>query len=300
MIITNKFNVHLDCFTFIPVMYAMQCDSNTRVLQFSLYNRGDIYLIPDGVSASVSYKKTDGTGGFYDTLPDGTTPACEIDKSVVRAIMSEQVLACPGHTQVTVSLKQKDCVLAAFPVIIEVLPNPGVGAAKSVDYFSLAAAINAAEKAAGKPSLTLTVIRDDGKYRLKEGYTAADLDRVFNAGKIMYCIVQAAGITAYLTEFEPSHRYIFTAVIGSKEHRISITDTGVDYTITPLAGTSSGFCEKLTFTGAVEAEYDGSKSVTVEIPTGGSNVHVGSQEPEDENVTLWIDPDQGDPADFIS
>lgn len=52
--------------------------------------------------------------------------------------------------------------------------------------------------------------------------------------------------------------------------------------------------EKLTFEGAVSATYDGSSPVVVNIPKGGSGVHVGSEPPADPSVNVWIDPEGGD------
>lgn len=52
--------------------------------------------------------------------------------------------------------------------------------------------------------------------------------------------------------------------------------------------------EKLTFEGAVSVTYDGSSPVVVNIPKGGSGVHVGSEPPADPSVNVWIDPEGGD------
>lgn len=60
--------------------------------------------------------------------------------------------------------------------------------------------------------------------------------------------------------------------------------------------------QKLILTGAVEAEYDGSAEVTVEIPEGGSGgsaeVHIGSDEPTGDEV-VWINAEGDADGGFI-
>ena len=51
---------------------AVREDSHARALEIALLHGGRAWPLPHGVRAVVRYAKADGTGGAYDTLPDGT------------------------------------------------------------------------------------------------------------------------------------------------------------------------------------------------------------------------------------
>ena len=52
------------------IIHAVQDDSNSRKIAFSIYAGGAQWAVPNGTLVTVRYKKSDGTAGFYDTLPD--------------------------------------------------------------------------------------------------------------------------------------------------------------------------------------------------------------------------------------
>lgn len=72
----------------------MQDDINSRKIAFSIYAGGAQWAVPDGTLVTVRYKKPDGTAGFYDTPPDGVTPAATIDGNVVTVALVPQALRC--------------------------------------------------------------------------------------------------------------------------------------------------------------------------------------------------------------
>lgn len=117
-----------------PRLHMMQNDANTRVLQISL-TAGDVaWNVPDGVTAAVAYRKPDGTRGFYDTLPDGTS-AVSINGSVVTAILAPQALTAAGEISAALILNDKDLnQLATFPFVILAAPNPAAGAVSDHYY----------------------------------------------------------------------------------------------------------------------------------------------------------------------
>lgn len=56
-----------------PTIYAKQLDSLSRTVMVSLYSNGAAWNIPaDATVIAVGYRKSDGTQGLYDVLPDGT------------------------------------------------------------------------------------------------------------------------------------------------------------------------------------------------------------------------------------
>ena len=96
---------------------------------------------------------------------------------------------------------------------------------------------------------------------------------------------------------------IFSGIIDTKSYNVIVEPDGdanvvikylVRDTDIPKVPDALPNPEKLTFEGAVSATYDGSSPVVVNIPKGGSGVHVGSEPPADPSVNVWIDPEGGD------
>lgn len=120
-----------------PVVEAVQNDSCTRAVDIELLADKTAWTVPDGVKASLAYRTMDGTGGWYDTLPDGTD-ACSIDGNVVTVILAPQVLACAGViTAVLVLQNEALKQLSTFGFRIRVQPNPAAGEGISNAYYNL-------------------------------------------------------------------------------------------------------------------------------------------------------------------
>lgn len=136
------------------IIHAVQDDSNSRKIAFSIYAGGAQWAVPDGTLVTVRYKKPDGTAGFYDTMPDGSTPAATIDGNVVTVALVPQAITVCGN--VPVQIKLYDSVgtsIATFAVVMHVSANVVSDAEiVSSDYYSiltkqLADALAAAESA---------------------------------------------------------------------------------------------------------------------------------------------------------
>lgn len=117
-----------------PMVNAMQADENSRVLEIALSANGSEWEIPDGVSFSMAYKKPDGTKGLYDTLPDGSS-ASSVDGNVVSIRLAPQMLTVPGIVTASVVISAGDQRISTFPIIVNVIQNPAVGAVGSEDYY---------------------------------------------------------------------------------------------------------------------------------------------------------------------
>lgn len=138
------------------IIHAVQDDSNSRKIAFSIYAGGAQWAVPDGTLVTVRYKKPDGTAGFYDTLPDGSTPAATIDGNVVTVSLVPQAFTVRGN--VPVQIKLYDSVgtsIATFAVVMHVSDNVVSDAEiVSSDYYSvltkqIADVLAAAEKIDG-------------------------------------------------------------------------------------------------------------------------------------------------------
>lgn len=115
---------------------AVQNDQYSRCIEFPLTANGEAWTIPDGATAIVRYKKPDGTGGNYDTMPDGS-PAYSIHDNTLTVILAPQVLTVPGLVMLAVGLFEGDAEVNTFTVYVYVQSNPGVHV-QSENYYKIA------------------------------------------------------------------------------------------------------------------------------------------------------------------
>jgi hypothetical protein len=137
MEVIHKLTMHLDDRRLLPCLEMVQCDANTRVLELTLMSEGEAWQVPSGMAVSVAFRKSDGTAGWYDKLPDETA-ACSFSGNVVRAVLAPQVLTAWGKTEVAVVIQEPSTLdqIAVFPLCIEVARNPAAGKGISNDYYN--------------------------------------------------------------------------------------------------------------------------------------------------------------------
>lgn len=119
MIITNNLNMDLQQPGFAPVIYAVQNDRYCRNLALAMYSGGEIWTIPETASAMVRYRKADGLGGEYDTLPDGSA-AWSVSENVLTVALAPQVTTAAGPVQITVVLLDGQRQVSTFSVLLHV------------------------------------------------------------------------------------------------------------------------------------------------------------------------------------
>ena len=121
------------------IIHAVQNDNNSRKIAFNIYAGGAQWAVPDGTLVTVRYKKPDGTAGFYDTLPDGSTPAATIDGNVVTVALVPQALTVCGNVPVQIKLYDSaGTSIATFAVVMHVSDNVVSDAEiVSSDYYSV-------------------------------------------------------------------------------------------------------------------------------------------------------------------
>lgn len=121
------------------IIHAVQDDSDSRKIAFSIYAGGAQWAVPDGTLVTVRYKKPDGTAGFYDTLPDGSTPAATIDGNVVTVALVPQAFTVCGNVPVQIKLyNSAGASIATFAIVMHVSANVVSDAEiVSSDYYSV-------------------------------------------------------------------------------------------------------------------------------------------------------------------
>lgn len=134
MIITNKINVYVHQNGEYR-LDAVQGDTG-RVVQLSLYTGDGSWPLPEGAAVQIRYRKPDGTGGFYDTLPDGSC-AYRVEENRVVFALAPQMLTVPGEVEAQVLLLWKKQELATFTIRLQIQEDPSVGVLESEDFVNL-------------------------------------------------------------------------------------------------------------------------------------------------------------------
>lgn len=121
----------------MPEIYAKQGDACTRKVQISLSN-GGISWSPGKSDVAIRFCKSDGTGGIYDKLPDGTKayayPTTALNDVIIT--LAPEVLTCAGDVLVDVVFSDSAEVLATFSFVVHVQASPMAGITPSNSYYS--------------------------------------------------------------------------------------------------------------------------------------------------------------------
>lgn len=129
MQVLHKLTMDLSDGWTIPVIRVVQNDSNTRAVEMSLLNNSDPWKIPNGITATVGYRKPNGTVGSYSALSNGKS-AVSLSGSTLTAILASQMLDTPGVVQAVVTLQDTSTnQLSSFPFNIQVQKNPALDGA---------------------------------------------------------------------------------------------------------------------------------------------------------------------------
>lgn len=138
MIITQTIQMDLDRMGIAPCIEAVQGDTGTRAVELTLCSGGAPWPIPTGVTGRIRFQKPDGTGGVYDTMPDGTA-AVRFQGSRITTTLAPQMLTAAGIVFVQVEMILAGKSLATFPFRVAVQQDLCGDALDSEDYINLSA-----------------------------------------------------------------------------------------------------------------------------------------------------------------
>jgi len=159
--ITHKISMDLDRYS-VPGFDAVCGDRNTRELEITLYAGGQVLEIPAEATVSVRYQKPDGTGGFYDLLPDGS-PAWGISGNKIIMTLAPQTLTVPGCVIMTVCLTAGEREISTFQILMNVRPAVGMVPADSGNYWYLSGSLPQPENAAVGEVLVVESVDSRGR-----------------------------------------------------------------------------------------------------------------------------------------
>ncbi len=188
MIITNKVNLDLKRPSWITPIFAVQDDKYSRNIELTLTCDGIPWVVPADAVPVISYSKANGTGGLYDTLPDGTQ-AWTVQGNVLTVALAPQVLTLPGAVSLAVTLIQGQIQISTFALLIDVHPAVGAGIAPSEPYFHVAKLLPAPAVSSEGQFLRVKAVNELGHVTATEAVDAV-----------------SAGLPAGFTEAEGSAR----------------------------------------------------------------------------------------------
>lgn len=154
---TSYLNLDLQRPDISAVSCAVADDSNSRLIRARLSDGGLAWTPPAGTLGQIRFKKPDGHGGAYDTLPNGSE-AVTFDGSTAVLALADQVLALDGPGTVRMQLHLYNTAgerLSSFAFDLFVGENVLTDAdIESTDYYNLlttqiSAVLNAAESLTG-------------------------------------------------------------------------------------------------------------------------------------------------------
>ena len=121
MTITHKLSIDLLRQENIAPIDAVQNDAG-RVLALMLHANGIPWVIPQGVEVKVRYRKSDGIGGEYNVLPNGSS-AWSMDGNVLTIALAPQVLTTAGEVALSVLLTKEHAAIHTFDIRLQVQPD---------------------------------------------------------------------------------------------------------------------------------------------------------------------------------
>ena len=136
MTIIHKLEMDLTALCPPPQIPAKQGEANARAVELTLLENGAPWTIPPEAVVLIRYRKPDGTGGMYDTLPQGER-AWSAEGQRLTVTLARQMLACPGMVRADVVLSTAGEILCCFEMHILVEKDILTAAElESQDYYN--------------------------------------------------------------------------------------------------------------------------------------------------------------------
>lgn len=178
MNVISKINVDLQNNGSVSTVSVMQRDRYARILEMTLLSGGEVWNVPENASAVICYRKADGKGGEYDTLPDGTT-AWTAEGNVLRVILAPQVVTTAGPVQLSVTILEGKEQISTFGILLDVQAAVGGGVESSEEYAYVTGWLPAPSKAKVGQFFRVSSVNEKGKVL---GVEAVDLDALEQEG----------------------------------------------------------------------------------------------------------------------
>lgn len=197
----------------------------SRHLDILLFNGREPFPIPDNAAVLIQFRKADGKGGAYDTLPDGT-PAWSCRKNILHISLAEQAMTFPGIVTLSVSLIAGGKRLTTFPVDMVVHQLARASAEESENYFNVTGFLVAPWNAKPGQYLRISGVNTEGRVTQVE---AASPESAAMDPEQLYQIVDT-----YLEQNPPAQ-----GTPGKDGVSVTHSWSGTVLSVTSASGTSS-------------------------------------------------------------
>lgn len=117
--ITSKINMELQQRQWQPAIDVVQNDRYMRNLELSLTSGGEAWSIPEEASVVIRYLRSDGIGGEYDTLSDGTQAWSSADNKLT-VILAPEMMTVSGLVQLWVTIIRMEQQISSFALALNV------------------------------------------------------------------------------------------------------------------------------------------------------------------------------------
>ena len=171
MTVTTKLSLDLQKTCPVPTVNAVQNDRYSRSLEISMYADGEPWTIPENAEVLVSYRKSDGTGGEYDILPDGCL-AWTATENLLTVALAPQMLTVSGAVSMAVSILQGEAQISTFPIILNVSRRAGPDEGESEDYYAVTRFLPVPEAAETGQYLRISAVDTNGRVTALEAVDA--------------------------------------------------------------------------------------------------------------------------------
>lgn len=135
MTITHNLNIDLVNPGDLRRVHAVQGDHLSRQVNLFLTCENTPWIIPENAIAALRYRKPDGTGGRYDTMPDGT-PCFHAEENILSVKLVPQMLTVSGCVNAQVEIFCNGAMIATFTFQVLVEEDPAAMATESENYFN--------------------------------------------------------------------------------------------------------------------------------------------------------------------
>ncbi|MBE6957770.1 MAG: hypothetical protein E7447_01275 [Ruminococcaceae bacterium] len=123
MLFTKKVTTNIN-YQASPIhLTALQGD-NCRALELQFYCGEEPWVLPPDGDVFIRYTCADGSGGIFDTLPNGE-PAYILAGATLTIHIPEMMCAVPGVTKAQVTIFSDGAQISSFPIELRVLPQVG-------------------------------------------------------------------------------------------------------------------------------------------------------------------------------
>ena len=172
MYVTHNLLMDLAGPAVVPKVDMVQRDQYVRKLRLELISDGAPWSVPEQAHALICYQKEDGTGGEYDTLPDGRR-AYATEGNILTVEIAPQVLTHACLVRMAVDLLLGDAKLSTFLILLQVQKAIPLGL-PSGDYFKLEGFLAAPKTGEMGQLLRISGVSEGGQVTGVEGYALSE------------------------------------------------------------------------------------------------------------------------------